>query len=552
MRRLNDFKSVWVVACETTSPPGEIPRLKSFQARELETGRLISLTGRRLYRTLTCPIPVGRDILVVMYEANSTLNGFHQQGWPDPVNLIDLHVEIRAQTNGVIHPDDLSFQSVLSLCGIVRVSCGNPDKDALANLEALFRWLVDHDPDLTRPLYRASYMPAAAEIERVGIPIDVPLYDRLRERLPHALHAIITEVDQAFGVYRDGKLNPDQLRSWLKREGLPIPVDGQGQILTDFDTLKSLSRSFPQLKPIKQVEWLTNQMKLHRLAVGKDSRNRTPLRPYRSKSGRNQPRAAETITGWSGFMQRLIKPTEGRALAEIDVCSEEFGEAAALSGDENMKTAYRSDDVYMMFAIQRGAAKLGDTKESKPDIREWHKVALLGIGYEMGAQTLARRLEIPLPYAREIIDKHRRIYRTYWDWSESVVDAATYFGILETRQGWPLHITTEMSPRAIRNFPLQAHGSEIIRLSCVLAQQRGVTVCMPIHDALLIEADVGDIKEATRECQRAIEDASEMILGEFRLKTKVETTCRYPEHYDPGKGTELWNQMMEQVGWRVS
>ena len=42
-------------------------------------------------------------------------------------------------------------------------------------------------------------------------------------------------------------------------------------------------------------------------------------------------------------------------LAYIDYCQQEFGIAAALSGDTAMKQAYRSGDPYLAFAKQVGA-----------------------------------------------------------------------------------------------------------------------------------------------------------------------------------------------------
>jgi len=551
--RITDYIDIWVVAFEATNAIGETPKPAAYWAKELRSGQIINLNGRRLWRTRRCPIPCRDDVLVVAYDGVPSLHCFHDLSWPIPKNLIDLHVESRLITNGIVHPDNLSIALMLSAGGGMQSdSNGMPGLGYLADLEKLFQWYERRVPDLERALYRATFLSAAAEIERVGIPVDVALHRRLQVGLSEVLRDIVEEVDRDYGIYRNGKLDPELFRRYLIWEGLPMPVDGHGQILTDFDTIKSLSRSFPSLKRIKQLEWLLNQMKLHRLAVGPDGRNRTPIRPYRSRSGRNQPRSAESIMGWSGFMRRLIRPEAGRALAYIDFRSEEIGIAAALSQDANLIAAYESGDVYSAFAAQCGITPEAAEKITWADIRERYKVALLGIGYGMGAPTLARRLEIPLPNAREILAKHRTIYRGYWEWSESAVDFAAYHAILTTRQGWSLHISPEMSTEAIRNFPLQAHGAEIIRLASAIAQHRDITVCMPVHDALLIEADTGDIERAARECQRAMGDASEIILGGFRLRTEVKTICRHPDSYAPDTGAEMWARIMRMIGGRAS
>ena len=52
--------------------------------------------------------------------------------------------------------------------------------------------------------------------------------------------------------------------------------------------------------------------------------------------------------------------------------------------------------------------------------------------------------------------------------------------------GWRLIVGTDVNIRTIQNFPMQAHGAEMLRLACCLATEKGVEVVAPIHDALLI------------------------------------------------------------------
>ena len=104
-----------------------------------------------------------------------------------------------------------------------------------------------------------------------------------------------------------------------------------------------------------------------------------------------------------------------------------------------------------------------------------------------------------------------------------------------------------MTTEAIRNFPLQAHGSEMIRLACALAQERGLMVNLTVHDALLIETDIDTVDEAAQTCIEAMENASEMILGNFRLRANVDRICRYPEPYNPGTGEQLWQKILEKI-----
>lgn len=76
-----------------------------------------------------------------------------------------------------------------------------------------------------------------------------------------------------------------------------------------------MAENHPQILPMKELVATLNQLKLFGLAVGRDGRNRTPLRPFASKTGRNQPSTAAFIFGPAAWVRGLIQPEQGMALA---------------------------------------------------------------------------------------------------------------------------------------------------------------------------------------------------------------------------------------------
>ena len=76
---------------------------------------------------------------------------------------------------------------------------------------------------------------------------------------------------------------------------------------------------------------------------------------FRSRTGRNQPSNSKFIFGPSVWLRGLIKPPPGHGVAYVDWRQQEFGIAAALSGDAAMQAAYLSGDPYLAFAKQAGA-----------------------------------------------------------------------------------------------------------------------------------------------------------------------------------------------------
>jgi hypothetical protein len=87
---------------------------------------------------------------------------------------------------------------------------------------------------------------------------------------------------------------------------------------------------------------------------------------------------------------------------------------------------------------------------------------------------------------------------------------------------------------------MQANGAEMLRLACCLATERGIRVCAPVHDALLIEAPLDDLGAAVATTQEAMAEASSIVLGGFRLRSEAKL-IRYPERYQDGRGTHMWN-----------
>jgi DNA polymerase I-like protein with 3'-5' exonuclease and polymerase domains len=241
------------------------------------------------------------------------------------------------------------------------------------------------------------------------------------------------------------------------------------------------------------------------------------------------------------------KPWPGQALAYVDFAQQEFGIAAALSGDEAMRAAYESGDPYLAFAEQAGAVPSGATRKTHRQVRDRFKKCTLGIQYGMMANTLASELGETKACAREMIDQHKRIYHRYWEWSRATGREGRRSGFLETVYGWRLHVDRHTKPGTICNFPLQANGAEILRLACCRLIERGVRICAPIHDAVLIEAPIDEIDGAVLTCMDTLAEASGSILGGFRLRTDCKTVL-YPDRFMDERDSEFWDEVCDMMG----
>jgi hypothetical protein len=556
------FSRATLVDFEFQALPGERPRPICLVARDFESGRTTRLWEDDLLRHRSAPYPLGPDAFVVAYYASAEISCHLALGWPVPACVLDLFVEFRNATNGVPTIAGDSLLGALAHYGIDAIGAvekeemrqlalrGGPwsadERDALLNycesdvvaLDKLLRRMLPH-LDGDRALLRGRYMIAAARMEHVGVPIDVTTLTALRASWEPMKARLIARIDAGYGVYEGTTFKQHQFARWLARHGIPWPRLPSGALALDQKSFKEMTIRYPILRPLHELRVSLSQLRLHDLAVGQDGRNRTLLSAFRTRTGRNAPSNTRFVFGPAVWLRGLIQPEPGTGLAYIDYEQQEFGIAAALSGDPAMLAAYASGDPYLAFAKQAGAIPASGTRETHGALRELFKTCALGVQYGMGAETLAARMGRPRADADHLLQLHRRTYPRFWRWSDGAVDFALLHNFIPTVFGWTLHIGLDVNPRSLRNFPMQANGAEMLRLACCRATEAGVQICAPIHDAVLIEAPLNGLDAAVAQTQQVLSDASAAVLGGFRLRTDVKI-FRYPDRFDDPRGAAMW------------
>jgi DNA polymerase I len=179
------------------------------------------------------------------------------------------------------------------------------------------------------------------------------------------------------------------------------------------------------------------------------------------------------------------------------------------------------------------------TKETHMDIREQFKVVSLGVLYGLSEVGLAQRLNIAPCDARRLLRLHREVFQRFWEWSDAVEVQGMLAGALQTVFGWWLHVGPNINPRTLRNFPTQGNAAEMMRLACCLAVERGIQVDAVIHDALLVEGGIETIESLVEETQAAMQEASELVLPGFPLRSEAKIV-RYPDRYTDPRGMQMW------------
>jgi DNA polymerase I len=289
--------------------------------------------------------------------------------------VLDLFAEFRVLTNGLPTPCGHGLLGALAYFGIGGIEVaekeemrqlalrGSPwttdERQALlaycetdvAALAKLLPVMLPHI-DFPRALLRGRYMKAAAHMEYTGIPVDTELLQVLRQQWTEIQDRLIARVDAAYHAFEGRTFKVDRWERCLATHGIPWPRLPSGALALDNDTFREMARAYPIINPMRELRASIAQLRLEELAVGWDGRNRTLLSAFRAKTGRNQPSTTKFIFGPAVWLRHLIRSKPGYGVAYIDWSQQEFGIAAALSGDQAMLAAYASGDPYLTFVLQ--------------------------------------------------------------------------------------------------------------------------------------------------------------------------------------------------------
>ena len=567
------FQKIYAIDFEYFGSDGEIPNVVCMVVQDLRSGEVSRHWQDDLQKMKTPPFETGEDIALVCYFAPAEVQSMLALGWDLDVSIIDLFAEFRCYTNGDPNVGRNSLVSALQFNGLDHlipkekdsmrdlILSGGPwskgqrsaildycEQDVIA-LGPLLNAMLKRKPwselQLNQALLRGRYMKAVGAMQHRGIPIDLNLLGTLNANWDAIKQKLIARVDTQYGVYVDGTFKEALFETYLAHKQIPWPRLDSGRLALDRDTFSTMNMRYPAIQPLHELRKTLGELKLNKLAVGRDGRNRTILSPFAAKTGRNQPSTTKFVFGPAKWVRGFIKPEEGMASAYCDWSSQEIAIAAALSGDELLWAAYESGDPYIAFAIQAGLAPPEATKETHKDIRNRCKSVVLGTNYGMSAYGVAQAAKIHELEAKALLQKHRETYRKFWAWAENNKDRGLLGLKLETCFGWPIQVTAgDVKANTFLNWPMQAHGAEMMRIACILAVERGIKLCAPIHDALLIEARSDQIDSEVVKLKECMAEASEAVLGHGKVCRVDADIVRYPDRYMDEHGQAMWDQIM--------
>jgi DNA polymerase I len=580
------FTAVVVCDFEYEIADGDLPNVLCMVAHVLDSN-LQHVRTIRLWRGdfgKEPPFDIGEDALFVAYSAWAELTCFLTLGWRFPKHIFDLHTAYLAKSN-ILLPYDRNEKRkktrkrlpdaccAYGIAGWERVNKdtiaedigrGNWEKyghdvvldyceeDVHMSIQLLHKQLLDREVRVEHVLHWSNYSAnTTARIQARGMPIDMALWNLVQENKAAVIGALLQQFDPSYGdddpIYTpDGVWSYARFEQYLLRKGvLAWPRLDSGKLDLKGDAFRLMYHE-PGIEKLHALRDSLRVIVTAKLPIGRDGRNRPSIFPFGTATGRNAH--SKSLYNSHAGLRSFIRFPPDKIGLYLDWKAQEVGIAAALSGDRALMTAYQGDVYYALARI------CGLT--ANPDWRHWkkHNKAMrsrmkalqLGINYGMGIPSLARGLDRHSLIAGMFIERHQRVYKSFWRWRDNQVELAMLNRRIETQFGWSLKISTSPNKRTLFNFPMQSHGAECLRRAAILLCEADIIPSMLVHDGILFELDneeqVTHAKELMRQAGTEVCNGFELGVDEDQ---RLLNGARYQDGRDVAK--EMWATIMNAL-----
>jgi len=379
---------------------------------------------------------------------------------------------------------------------------------------------------LSQAIFHGRSVAVIAKIERNGIPVDYDLYCDMEKYFPQIKQQEIEELQKSCDIYVDNKWNNKKFEIFLAKENLlkNWPKTSTGQPSKDDRTLYRYAAKNPKIQQIRDSKFIIEAKNLKGYQIGEDRRSRSSLNLFGQITGRTNVSTATNPFGAPRRMRNIIGTDKNHILVYADWKSQEAVIQAALSNDSGIQEGLNTGDIYLHTAKRANAVPKNAERKDYEKQRELYKQSFLAIAYGQTAFGLKNKLEISEAEAAYLLSVLRNVYPTYFNWIDSLVKASVARGFFETKFGWRYYISDKeaTNPRRLMNWPLQSHGSEILRRAIIDLDKKDFEISMPVHDAVLVHMPRKNCAAKIRELKSIMSEAAYKVIGtHIQVDTKI-------------------------------
>lgn len=369
-----------------------------------------------------------------------------------------------------------------------------------------------------------------ADMERKGVLIDLPALDKASADMEAELEDLERAIYQQAG--RPFNINSPQQLAEILYEDLQLPKGrkgSSGQYSTAADELERLKGSHDIIGNILDYREFSKLrgtfLEGLKKEIAKDGRvhtsyNQTIVATGRLSSSNPNLQNIPIRTDRGSQIRELFIAPPGYVLIGADYSQIELRLLAHLSGDRNLTRAFlEGRDVHKVTA-----STLFGKEESQisPRERAVAKTVNFSITYGISDFGLSRDLDIPIPEARQLINRYHALYPGVEAWMKAIGEKAKEDGYVETLFGRRRYVpelqsqnrnTYNFGMRAAMNAPVQGTAADLIKMAMVdadralKAQGLDGAIILQVHDELILEVAEKDQDKAQALLKEAMEAA---------------------------------------------
>ena len=403
---------------------------------------------------------------------------------------------------------------------------------------------------LSQAIFHGKSQAVVAKIERNGIPINYELYSNMDKYFPQIKAKEIEELQQAADIYVDSKWSQKKFEILLDKLGIlkNWPRTKSGPVAKGDRTLYRFASIYPIIQQIRESKFIIEAKNLKGYQVGQDKRSRAALKMFGQITGRTNVSTAVNPFGAPRRMRNIIGTSKDKLIVYADWKSQEAVIQGALSKDPNIKIGLDTGDIYLSTAKKAKAVPETGIRKHYEAERELYKQTYLAIGYGQTQIGLKNKLNITESEAAYLLSNLKRVYPTYFKWIDDHIKYSVARGFFETKYGWRYYVPDQESvnPRRLMNWPLQSHGSEILRRAIIDLDNAGYEISMPVHDAVLIHIDRKGAREKIENIKSIMSDAANKVIGtHIQVDTKLITHAFRQENPHQERWSKLYEKLLE-------
>jgi len=383
-----------------------------------------------------------------------------------------------------------------------------------------------------------------AKMETSGIRVDLSKLSRLTLDLEEQSKALTKEIYELVGEPFDFNSPPQLSRILYHKLGLESvkatpreiqQVISRGQKSTDIESLEAIEGAHPVVPKILRVRHIEKLLGTYVTKLPDLIDKRTGRRAVRQEGRIHcQIHQNGTVTGRfsssSPNMQNIPRgdiirsafiPGDDQVFIDADFSQIELRCIAHYTQDDNMLKAYRSDaDLHKQTAADMLKKPID---EVTPQERALAKTINFGLAYGMGANALAKRLDIPVKEAKELMNTYFRVYSKVRGYISKHRKEVERRGYVVNMFGRKRRLSGDY--RKAFNALIQGTATDIckvamVRLAEVLPSH--VKMLLQVHDELLFEVP----KDATPSVLEKIVEVMEKPISGNRRRPDGEVDGR--------------------------